>query len=112
LEKSTLEHLAMLVILGSLVLTVMCGLLMTDTGRLSFLRASLDYIVAVGYLGFGLKFGQSLMDYLPTPNTASPLLNHLLEWGGLGFFCLGALALGLVANIALSVLKARTRKNF
>jgi hypothetical protein len=52
------------------------------------------------------------MDYLPTPNTASPLLNHLLEWGGLGFFCLGALALGLVANIALSVLKARTRKNF
>lgn len=102
----------MLVILGSLVLCVVCGLLMTDAGRSSFWRALLDYVVAVGYLGFGLKFGQSLMDYLPTPNTAAPLVNHLLEWGGLAFFCLGSLALGLVANIALNDWKARTSKNF
>lgn len=102
----------MLVILGSLVLCVVFGLLMTNTKRNSFWMALLDYLVALGYLGFGLEFGKRLMDCLPTPNTGHPLLNHLLEWGGLGFFCLGALALGLVANIALNAWKARTSKNF
>lgn len=102
----------MLVILGSLVLCVVSGLLMTDTKRTSFWMALLDYLVAMAYLGFGLQFSQSLMDYLPTPNTGRPLLNSLLEWGGLGFFCLGAVALGLVANIALNNWKSRTGKNF